>query len=293
MVTGGSIYYIFRPQIWSDRIYFFFKKNLQAANIFADYSDQVAAGGRSVLIPHISDAFTVRTIVDTTGEIVTTQMNDTKSDLDISTWNGNAFYITDFQRAQIANNVAVKDGYIEAMAYALAKSLDTSLLALGSGFSRKTGNSTSDLSATNLEDAIKICWSYSIPQNELVMILHPNTYWNGPMQRQKYYDASQFGKATLPYGIHDYLFGIPVIVTANIPAGTSTTEGGHRNFVCSRRAFAFALNNLGGGSNRVSLTEQRGEELRTKVIGSIAYGVKCLDNYAGVRMIATTGEGTT
>lgn len=293
MADVGAIYFIFRPQIWSDRIYFFFKKSLQAANAFGDYSDMVAAGGRSVLIPHISDGFTAKTIVDTAGTLDSTLLNDTKNDLDIGTWIGSAFTVTDFQRAQIANNAAVKDGYVEAAAYSLAKALDTALLALPASFSRKTGNSTSDLSQTSLEDAIKICSSYSIPMSELVMFLHPNTYWNGPMTRSKYYDASQFGKATLPYGVHDYLFGIPVIITANIPIGTATSEGGHRNFICSRRAIAYAVANTGGGRDRVTLVEQRGENLRTKVMAHIAYGVKLLDNYAGVRMIATSGDGTT
>ena len=107
------------------------------------------------------------------------------------------------------------------------------------------------------------------------------------MKIQKYYDASQFGKPTVPQGAHDLLYGVPLVITSQVPAGTAGTEGGHRNLLVHREAFVYAFQSLGGrGGVPVRIQEKESEHLRVKIIGDIIYGTKTLRPEAGVRIIS-------
>ena len=100
---------------------------------------------------------------------------------------------------------------------------------------------------------------------------------------------SRYGEATLPTGAHDRLYGIPVVISPNVPAGTASTEGGHRNLLVQKSAFVYAIANLEGGeANGIHLVEKKSESLRTKIIADIAYGVQYTSAYKGVRIISNT-----
>lgn len=100
-------------------------------------------------------------------------------------------------------------------------------------------------------------------------------------------DASVFGVATTPYGTTPTLFGIPLFITTQVPSGTASTEGGHRNLMVHKDCFVWALGNVPGATElgaRVQVKET--ENLATKIISDIMYGVQYLSAYYGVRIIS-------
>jgi len=144
------------------------------------------------------------------------------------------------------------------------------------------GSSATDLLATSVEKAFSILESNSIPKEECALFLNPKTYWTKLMKIQKYYDASQFGKPSVPQGAHDLLYGVPVVITPQIPVGTAGTEGDdiYRNLLVHPSSLIYAM-----GRKGVQIKEKQSESLRVKLIADIMYGVGYLNANAGVRIL--------
>lgn len=183
----------------------------------------------------------------------------------------------------------MKEVYAEAMAERLARKLDTDLLALGSSIDPKVGDSATDVRVSTIEAALAKADSYCLPHEDLIMFMHPTTYWTELRKDTRMSNASNFGVATTPYGTVPTLFGIPIFVTTQIPAGTANSEGGHRNLIVHKDAFVWALGAIPGQNAqgvRVQEIPQQAGNLATKVIADIMYGVKLLSAYYGVRIIS-------
>lgn len=86
---------------------------------------------------------------------------------------------------------------------------------------------------------------------------------------------------------HSTLYGVPVFISANVPAGTAGTEGGHRNLLIHRRTFIHARANLLGPKTAgARVQEKQTENLAVKFVADIAYGVQKTSKTAGVRIIS-------
>jgi hypothetical protein len=287
---AAQTYLVYRPDIWSPTIDKFFKAKLEAAKYFQDFSDDVTEGGKSIMIPWQAQ-YTATSITTTTGDITGNLVTDTRTVLDINTWYGTTRVFADFQAAQVAKNYRLKETFADAMAYALAKALDTDILALAtaSNISRVVNASTAGLKSSDLESALGIIESYNIPRNECIWFFHPKAYYGEVMAVQKLYDASQFGTPSLIKGTHDSLYGVPVVVTSQVGASNASIEGGaHRNLLIHQRAFCYAIGNLPNGTpSGVRMQSLPAEALRQTYVADIMYGVKKLGNsYRGVRLIS-------
>lgn len=295
---------IFTPTIWSPRINHWLKQRMVMSQICSDYSDEVTNGGDTINIPSIADGFSATAITVTTGSVTGTNISDTKSALSINTWFGNALIISDFQKAQVMKSYRLQGEYMQAQAYALAKSLDLAIYHLAASTTITTcGNTSTALLATTIEKAMGIMSSRSVPLNECTFLMHPKTYYRRIFGVSKFYDASQYGKPTLPSGVIDYLYGVPVrvseVVTTTTLAGeagsTTISGGGYRNLLIHKTAFAFAIGNIPGGNqiNGIRLTEREnssstGADLATKVIADVAYGVLLLNAKRVIKIIDKT-----
>lgn len=275
-------YNVFSPTVWSPYINRFFKANLVAGNTFRDFSDNVTAGGQTIRIPHIDDNFSINDIPTTSGQITAQSINDTKTDLAINNWKHAALRFSDYQVAQVSNNYNLKRAYAEDMAYKVAAQLDSALLAQESNLSYTVANTTasqSTLTSTSLEQAFSILESNSVPRSQLSLIVHPRAYFGDIFKRQKYYDASQFGRPGLPSGSISELYGVPVVSTPQVPL----VNGSLRNLLVHPEAITYALGNLEGGMpSGVRMQEREGENLRVTAVADIMYGVKSLRTKAGV-----------
>lgn len=297
MPSGSSIagsaqtYLVYRPDIWAPRVDAIFKARLVAAKFFQDFSDYVTEGGKSINIPTQAQ-YTAAAVTTTTGDVTANLITDTRTVLDINAWYAVSRVFADFQAAQVGRNYRIKEIFADSMAYALAKQLDTAILGLATDAnpSRSVNASTAGLKSSDLESALSIIESYNIPREECLFFFHPKAYYSEVMAVQKLYDASQFGKPSLIMGTHDTLYGVPVVVTSQVPAAGASTEGagGHRNLLVHNSFACYALGNLPNGTpSGVRIQEKQSENLRVTVVGDIMYGVKALGgSYKGVRLIS-------
>lgn len=290
-MTLEQSYSVFEPEIWSQRINHYFHAKLGAANFFDDYSDEVTMGGDRIHIPHIGDSFSAATILQTNGAVTATSVSDTRTTLTLDVWSGCAVTFSDFQAAQVANKYNLKDKYAQEMGYKIAQAYDTAILANGSSLTPNVGDSATSILATSVEKALSILESRSVPLNECAFWFHPKPYWKEIYAVSKFYDASNFGLPVTPYGAHSTLYGIPVVITPQIPNGTAGTEGddGHRNMVVHPSAIVHARGNLPGGvASGARLSEVPVEALRKKYVADLMYGDKILNANHGVRILSKT-----
>ena len=282
-MTLSQDYTVFSPDRWSGKINEFFKANLVAAKFFDDYSEDIEPGAASVYIPSMreSNTFAAASIATTSGELTATNLSDTKTQLSLGTWEGASFVMTKYDKARFAKNYNLQERYARDAAYACAKKLDTDILAQSSNIVDAVGDSATSILETSLEKAIGILESNSVPREEVAWFFHPKAYWNEVMRNSNLIDASKYGRAVLPNPPHNELFGIPVYITPQVPAGTAGTEGGHRNLLVHPSCIVYAVAN--GGPQ---IQEMPSEHLRTRVTADVLYGTTCLNPKRGVRIIS-------
>lgn len=290
-MTASQSFVVFKPSIWSPRINYFMKKRLKAGNFFNNYSDEVTEGGNTIYIPGIADSFAPSAISTTTGTVTVTNVADTKTAINITSWYGVKYVLTDFDAAQVAKKYNLKDGYAKAMGYGLAKTLDAAIIANAVNFTPSVGDSTT-LLATTVEKAIGILESNSVPIEECGFFVDPKVYWSQIYANSKFYDASQFGLATLPYGAHSKLYGIPVFITELIQSTTYAGEAASaaaskRNFIAHPTAIVYAVGNLPGGQpSGARIQEKTDTNLAVVPIADIMYGTALLNATRGVKVLS-------
>ncbi len=175
----------FRPEIWSPRINRFLMEKMYGAKIFQDRSDEIE-GTDTLHIPHISDAFTASDIPTTSGEVTATDISETKTTLSIDKWKGASHYITKFEEREIMKRPNLIDEYSQAMGYRLGRSLESAILNELGSLSPTAGSTTTSLVATNIEAALGIINSNSVPMNECVFLFKSKIYTGNILTIQKY-----------------------------------------------------------------------------------------------------------
>jgi len=263
---------------------------LVAAPHFYDVSSLVVPGALTVRIPKIGDNFSATAVGSTTGAITNTAVTDTATTVTLNRWLAAKIRFTDFELATISKSYNLRDEYAKALAQKVAQQADKELLALIKSVSRSVNDTTTALGSADLESALAIAESYYCPREQLTWFFTPKCFWGELMAIQKYYDASQFGKTVTPEGTLYTLYGIPVVISNNLPVYTaaSTKKVG---FLGTPNTAAFAFAPLEGGTQGgIRLTEipKSGGALITDVITDIAFGVKIMNAYHGV-MIYSTG----
>ena len=241
--------------------------NLQAKYVATDYSAD--AQGSAVYVPSITDGFTPAAIVTTTGAVTPTALADTKTSITINKWYADAFWITNYQARRILPSYNLADSYIKTMGYNLAKYVDADILLKASSGTFTAGNSATSIPSTTLEEALRIAASQNMPFSELKWVFTPKAYWKQLLSIAKYYDASQFGKVTVPYGFTDILYGIPILVSNNTKALLAGT--GRWNYLLHPTSIGYAF-----ASNGVEFHELPAEALRKSYAGEVQWGSSCL-----------------
>ncbi len=280
---GKRNHKINKVEIWSPTLNRAFQAKLVAAGFFTNHSDDISEGGSKIYIPAVANSFTATAINTTSGALTPTNVDDTKSYISLDQWMGVNYIITDYQKALIATKYNVQAEYAQKMGYALAKKVDTDLLALGASLTKSTGDSATNITATTIETAIAFIESSNVPREDCAFFFHPNVYYGELMKSQKLVDASYYGTEVLSKGMHSTLYGIPVYILSQVPSGTAGTEGGHRNLLVHRDAIVYAI--ARGGAK---MSQKQPEALRTTLFADVIYGKSILRADGGIRIISNT-----
>jgi hypothetical protein len=161
------------PEIWGERVNEFYRAKLVAAPFFTDRSGELSGGGDVLYTPNTTE-FTAS--VKTNGVAVSTNApSDTKQTLTVNNWYEASFAIEDREAAQVKRSYSLMERYAKNCGYAIAKTLDSAIVALFSGFSKAVGSSVNNLADSDIRNAIAYLDSANVDSEEAAFFFHPNT----------------------------------------------------------------------------------------------------------------------
>jgi N4-gp56 family major capsid protein len=188
--------------------------------------------------------------------------------------------VTDLAVASSASNVVADLGRL--FGEAIARKIDTDLLALFSGFATGVGSASTALSAATIANAAARLRAAGVPVQDLACVINPyvaydlksaitNTFANP--------NAGMLQNEAMTTGYVGTLFGIPVYETSLI--ANNGTVGDYVGGVFHREALGLAM--IG---DIMIETQRRASFLGTDIIGACHYGVGELYDGYGVKVTA-------
>jgi hypothetical protein len=288
--TGTSLD-SFIPEIWGEKINEFFRAKLVTAPFFTDRSDEVSEGGDVLYTPSVTE---LTASAKSNATAVTLKApTDPKVTLTVNQWFESSFAIEDAQAAQVKRSYSIMERYAKSAAYAIAKKLDSAIVALFAGFSGSVGASTTALADSDIRGAISTLESNNVDTTECAFFVHPAVFWTQVQAIDKFSLAVNSPvndpTAKRPAG---YLYGLPVYQTTQIAYVSGTT--GRVNALAHPDAIHFATSPLGAGGSMGQMVGSSGirvqsnyipEYLSTVTTADILYGVVENRDAAGVRIL--------
>lgn len=233
------------PEIWGQQINDYFRYNLKLAAFFIDRSDELSEGGAYIHTPGLA-ALTVSTKANQS-QVTLSSPVQTDVTLTVSTWDEASFVIEDREMAQLKKSYYMQEKIAKGAAWEVAQNLEAAIATLFLGLNGQTalGNGTTNMSDSSLLAAMAALETTGVPlyTGEAAWILHPNTFYRqiGIVDKLTLWQNTntELPRAKAPTPM---LYGIPVIVTPEVPLGTGiAAEAGARlNLLAHKDTFHWA-----------------------------------------------------
>lgn len=188
--------------------------------------------------------------------------------------------VTDLAVASSASNVVADLGRL--FGEAMARKIDTDLLALFSGFSGTVGAADAALSAATIAKAAATLRARGVPAQDLACVVNPYVAYDLKASLTATFanpNAGMIQNEAMMTGYVGTLFGIPVF-ESNLIANNGTA-GDYVGGVFHREALGLAM----VGDINIE-TQRRASYLGTDVVASAHYGVGELYDGYGVGVVA-------
>lgn len=271
--TTGAV---FIPEVWAADIQKHVKANLVLANLVKRADADVAEYGDKVHFPFLAE---VAARTKTPGSDVTFDAaTESEIALDIDQHKYFAFVVEDIVKAQ--SKYDLRSAYTEAAGYAVAKAIDSSLAALGAGFSQ-TVSAGAALEDADVISAIQTLDAGDVPRENRAFVIHPEAMADlRALDKFTRYDA--VGKNGVQDGRNNGLvanvYGIDVYMTTQITE-TAGTPNLLNNMMFHKDALVAAIQVAPKVEAEYSV-----DKLGWKVATHTIYGVKELRDAFGVRV---------
>jgi hypothetical protein len=283
----------FIPEIWSPECKVAREANLVAAKtVNRDYEGEIREYGDTVHITDISNltAREKEASTDVTYETITEGVTN----LTINKHKYAAFKLEDI--VGIQSRVDLRAKYTQKVGYALAKEIDTDVLAMYSGFSQTVGSVATDITDPTLLAAIEYLDLADAPAGDRSLILYP-TQMNAMLNIDKFVRADAVGylaqmspvvtghlaKGSFsPADVKGYfgqVYGVDVYVSTNVPR-TGTSPISTHNVLWHKDALVLALQR-----DVRTQADYDIDALATKVVADVLYGIAELRDNHAVRIL--------
>jgi len=257
----------FRPEIWSPEVKRAVESNLTMAKLVnRNYDGEIQKKGDTVHIVDISNLSVgdKSASTDVTYEAIT----EDKTSLTIDKHKYAAFKLEDIVAVQSNTNLLTE--YSNKVGYALAKQIDTDLLALYVALGQSAGADNTDITAATFLSAIQFLDLADAPETDrsAVFTAGQKKAFLGVDQFVRY-DATGIGGQQNPIirGQFGELYGVRVFFTTNVT--TAGSPAGDHNLMFHKEAFALAM------QKDIRIQSQYDiDALAEKVVGDVLYGIK-------------------
>lgn len=280
--TGVTQYFI--PELWGDLIYKYFEERLVFKNLVEDYSSLVQGKGKIIHIPEIAK-MTASSLTDG-GAVTYVAPAETETQLTVDQHYYSAKMFTDV--LQVQSNYDLLNSYSKAMAYSLAKQVDSSIAAQLITVNQGATLTTDDqITAAEFEAALANLGENDIDYTagDVYFVVNPTLY------ADMINPAGTFGASFVRADIGGFnadnsplfsgqigqLMGMPVFMSNSLSSGGTNVSA----VIFHRSACAIAV------QQDIDVVQQYDVDyLGTKVVSHVLWGVKVLDdsdNYRGYK----------
>lgn len=250
------------PEIWAKEVQVARESMLRVAQRVDRYDVDFANGGDILHIPKLAN-LTAGDISTSTGALDASTNTEGVVNLTVNKWKGVLIEILDIVSAQSKFNLMEK--YAPKFGYALAKIVDTDLLALYDTFSQTVGSTGVDLTDLNIRRAVQYLDDADAPFEDRFAVIKPSVK-NAILGIDKFvrYDAlgASGGKAIRTGDIGE-LYGVKFMVSSNVVLDTGETK----NLMWHKSAMGLAM------AKDVRMEKWARTKFSDRLAGSELYGV--------------------
>jgi hypothetical protein len=267
ITTGAN----FIPEVWSKELQVATESNLVAAKLVKRFDAELKAFGDVLHIPKISNLAANAKVTET----AVTFQSPTEGKVDLTI---NKHYEVSFLIERMLDDQSkytLQNEYKQRQSYALAKQIDTDVLALQSGLSQSEGSDNVALGDSNLLRGIQYLDDADAPEGDRSMIVSPATKMD-LIQIQRLSSADFVGDKPVMKGFFGERYGVNFFVSTNVPTGTS----GHINVLIHKEALACALQR-----NITMYSDFIIEHISDAYVADVLYGVIEYRDAFGVKML--------
>jgi len=274
---------VFLADVWSAETLRAAEAALVVAPLVKRYDSMVKQRGDVLHIPKISNLTANDKTANT--DVTTQTITESEVTIDISNWKETSFEIEDIVKVQ--SNYDLMSEYTSKAGEAISRAVDTSLLALYTGFTNAdVGTYGIDVTDAALVAAIQALDEANAPIEDRAFVFKPSQK-AAVMKLDKFVKADYLGQYDKPTPVktgpnNRYLwgeiYGVPFYYTTQIPTTAGTTVQTH-NVLIHKEAWALALQQA---PRTQSTYWQRSLSWLTTV--DVIYGVNSLRTDFGVEI---------
>jgi len=219
------------PELWADEMLVSRESNLVAAKLFRRLNHN-GKPGDVIHVPNVSDF--ASQAVGTDGAVVLQDITEGEKQILLNQHRHVAFKINDLTAIQ--SKYSLRRIYTEKAGYAMAKDIDTAILANyanlaaayfvigGDGatqYSSVGAGNGSALSDAGFRKMIRTLRDNDVPEKDMFLIVPP-VVWETLMGIDKFVLADHVGKTgPIQQGLIGQLYGVPIYISTNCPTITS------------------------------------------------------------------------
>ena len=269
------------------------------ANFCTDLSMFATAGSDIFHVPDLyTNSLTVGTQSTQGAEVTTASPAQVDTTLTINIHKYVAWLIGDLDMVQIASKYDVAKEYADQAKGLLAEALEASIAGLWSSISTNAiGDTATVVSDAEIRSALYAMENQKMKLSECAFFFHPYVYWEQLHAITKYYQQYSVGPANVAGAVRTgnfgqdgyvlnqkgWLYGVPLYTTTNIVSGLQT----YRNLLLHKSAFGFAVQTMGAGKIRATVTHEN-RNIGYLAVVDIIYGVAVLREPASVLINASS-----
>ena len=229
-------------EIWGEKINDYFKSEIQAANFFANRSDELTDGSD---ILHTPDLSAMTANAKTNAAAVTlSSPTFTKKDLAVDQWYEVSFNIEDKEAVQVMKSYYIQSRMAKNAGYELASKLEVAIALLFDDFTTtKVGLTTTALTDATIRSAISTVAATGANLGECAFFIDTAVVWDDLMGEDKFTlainapEMSPVGKGKM-----GNLYGIPLFTSNFIQHSEGIT--GRYNALVHQDAIHYATASL-------------------------------------------------
>lgn len=256
----------FIPELWSPMVKRAVESNLTMARlVMRDFEGEIKQRGDTVHIADISNLSVGNKAAST--DVSYETITEGKTDITIDKHKYAAFKLEDIVAVQ--SNVNLMSEYSNKVGYALAKQIDTDLLALYVALSQSTGADNTAITNDTFLTAIQYLDLADAPETDRSGVFNSGQKANFlNVDEFVRYDANGIGGTQNPIirGQFGELYGVKIYFSTNVT--TTGSPSGDHNLVFHKEAFALAMQRDIRIQSQYDL-----DALADKVVGDVLYGV--------------------